>query len=235
VTRNRWWIVGAVAAAVALVVVIASVAGDDDDGEDIDAGAPGSTSTTVATTTSTPTHDNVLSVWPPAGAPAVTDPVEVTRAFATSIMGFTNPLVGSLVAAPTAGEGTVAVRARTDGPVTTVALHQRADKAWLVLGATTPNIVVKSPTAGTTVSSPVELKGEAWTFEGNVVVDVEQDGRTDPIGQGVVTGGGDQLRPFAGSVTFDTPTARTGALVFFAESAEDGSVQQATVVAVRFS
>jgi spore germination protein GerM len=50
-----------------------------------------------------------------------------------------------------------------------------------------------------------------------------------------VTGGGDQLRPFHGSIPFETAPAAAGAVVFFTESAENGEVWQAAVVRVRLT
>ena len=136
-------IVAAVTVVVVLVAVIALAPGDDDEGVDVDAGSPGSRSTTEVTSTSQPPAGNVLSVWPHSGELAMRirwrSPVRSRFRSWASI----NPIVGSAIAAPTAGEGTVAVRARTDGPITTVSLHQRADKRGSCSAAATPDIVLK--------------------------------------------------------------------------------------------
>jgi hypothetical protein len=54
------------------------------------------------------------------------------------------------------------------------------------------------------------------------------------LGTGVVTGGGDQLRPFAGDVAFRAPSKPAGAVSFVERSAADGAIRKATVVRVRF-
>jgi hypothetical protein len=51
----------------------------------------------------------------------------------------------------------------------------------------------------------------------------------------VVTGGGDQLRAFAGDVGFRAPSRPAGAVAFVEVSAADGQgILTATVVRVRF-
>jgi hypothetical protein len=179
--------------------------------------------------------DDFLAVWPYDGAAPVRDPVEATRTFATAYLHFTNPMVGAFQPGASSDSGTVELRATSRGPATSVQLRQRADGDWFVIGSTTDDIDLDSPEAGATVTSPVEVRGQALAFEGTVVVEVRQDGSDEPIGQGVVTGGGDVKRPFNGSITFDEPTKPSGALVLYTESAEDGSVSRAVVAAVRFS
>ena len=115
------------------------VLGDDDEGVDVDAGSPGSRSTTEVTSTSQPPAGNVLPVWPHSGELAMQASGgghPYVRDFDHGLHQPDRRLPGR--AAPTAGEGTVAVRARTDGLITTVSLHQRADKGWVVLGGTRP-------------------------------------------------------------------------------------------------
>jgi spore germination protein GerM len=72
-------------------------------------------------------------------------------------------------------------------------------------------------------------------FEGHVDVEVREDGAAGAIGKGFVTGGGDVMRPFEGSISFETPSAPYGALVFFTTSAEDGRVWEAAAFRVRFA
>jgi hypothetical protein len=55
------------------------------------------------------------------------------------------------------------------------------------------------------------------------------------LGRGVVTGGGDALRPFSGEVAFRSPSKPAGAIVFVERSAADGQgILRAAVVRVRF-
>jgi hypothetical protein len=234
-SRSATWIRIAIAVIVVIVVgaIVASIVGNDDDDD------PGATTTTASTSTSTsttvPDEDDFLAVWPYEGAALLRDPVEVSRTFATEYLHFTNPVVGTFQPGPSSDAGTVELRSTSRGPATSVQLRQRAGGAWFVTGSTTDDIDLDSPEAGATVTSPVAVRGQALAFEGTVVVQVRQDGSDEAIGEGVVTGGGDVKRPFDGSVDFDEPTKPTGALVLYTESAEDGSVSRAVVVAVRFS
>ena len=109
---------------------------------------------------------------------------------------------------------------------------------WTVVGATSEQIVVDAPKALDRVSSPVRFGGRAHVFEGNVTVEVREDGMTagQSLGKGFTTGGGDALRPFTGTLAFRPPSKPAGAVVFYELSAADGrSVLRATVVRVRFT
>ncbi len=109
---------------------------------------------------------------------------------------------------------------------------------WTVVGATSEQIVVDSPRALDRASSPVPLSGRAHSFEGNVAVEVREDGMLvgQSLGNGFVTGGGDALRPFSGTVTFRASSKPAGAVVFYELSAADGqNVLRATVVRVQFT
>ena len=106
-----------------------------------------------------------------------------------------------------------------------------------------------APTAGILHGSHVALLFEKpslrtrSTFEiavrelGGHVLEVSPqfgDGVREPLGTGVVTGGGDVPRPFTGQITFSPPAADHGALVLLTHSAEDGRVRQAAVLRLRF-
>jgi hypothetical protein len=70
-----------------------------------------------------------------------------------------------------------------------------------------------------------------------VTVEVRQDGQAagENLGESFVMGGANgEFGPFAGDITIEPPTAAAGAVVFTTLSAEDGSVQEATVVRVAF-
>ncbi|HUS61665.1 MAG TPA: Gmad2 immunoglobulin-like domain-containing protein, partial [Acidimicrobiales bacterium] len=107
---------------------------------------------------------------------------------------------------------------------------------WTVTDARTPGIVVRSPERGAFIASPTPLEGSAWAFEGHVRVEVRDEGMGAGsfLGESFVTGGGDQLRPFSGRVTFRPATAAAGAIVFTEPSVEDGSTISATVLRVHF-
>jgi hypothetical protein len=154
-------------------------------------------------------------------------------------LGMRDPVAGRFTATG-AGTGTVGVHPGTgeggrpiDGPITTVSLRKRPG-GWEVTGARTPNIQVTSPKPGQAVTSPVKLAGRAHAFEGNVAVTVTSsvNGRDPELGSTAVTGGGDALRPFDGTVTYSGRTG-PGWVVFFTESAADGQVLEASIVPVR--
>lgn len=234
--RARWWILALLALAVVGVLVALVVTSDD---EETAPTTTGSTATSAATTettaTTAPAIDRSSAVWPAEGSGlAYTDPVAATRAFAEDFLGFQDPVVGDLRQGDSRS-GEVDVQPSATGPVTTVLVRQLSGEAtWSVLGAGTELIQVTEPAAGDTITSPVQVRGSALAFEGNVQVDVRQDGRSEPLGSGFVTGGGDIVRPFEGRIEYGIPIAERGALVFFTTSAEDGRMWSATVLRVTF-
>jgi hypothetical protein len=230
--RRRWWLAGAAVALLALGVVV--VARDHGGG----ARAPTtSTSTSAPTTTTTTTVvDRSTAIWPPpASGRKFTDPVEAAGDFARSYLHFTAPVLGKFQQGDSRS-GEVEVRPRVSGPVTTVLVRQLGDDmSWWVLGAATPGIEVDQPATGDEVVSPVTVAGRAWAFEGTVEVEVRADGRSDAVGAGFVTGGGDMLRPFRGEIAFSTASSTYGALVLFTRSAENGEVWTAAAMRVRLA
>ncbi|WP_127507775.1 Gmad2 immunoglobulin-like domain-containing protein [Actinoplanes solisilvae] len=126
------------------------------------------------------------------------------------------------------------------GPITTVTLG-KGSKTFSVLDVRTSTIQVDrpaaaiSPTALQVVTSPLQLSGSALAFEGNVAVRVLQtSGGVRQLGSGTVTGGGDVMRPFSGSVEFRRPSADLGWVIFVEHSAINGAVTKATAVRVAF-
>ena len=114
---------------------------------------------------------------------------------------------------------------------------QGSTGAWTVVAVTSPNIVVTRPGPLDRTASPVRVAGQAHTFEGNVTVEVREDGMLagQTLGRGAVTGGGDALRPFSGDITFRSSSKPAGAGVFLERSAADGqTILRAAVVRVRF-
>jgi hypothetical protein len=242
---------------VALVVAIAVIAAltavilwpDDEDGDTSTATteppatsitpSPPTSGETTPSTSAAPTTaavDASTAVFPHAGsATRYADPVAAARAFATDFVGFTDPVVGEFMPGD-ARSGEVDVQPLADGPVTTVFVRQLGtDASWWVLGSATADIVVDSPSAGDTVTSPAVVSGTALAWEGVVGVEVRQDGSRAPLGSAAVTGGGDVPRPFSGQIAFSPPTVDHGALVFLTHSAEDGRVWEAAVIRLRFA
>jgi hypothetical protein len=131
--------------------------------------------------------------------------------------------------------GEFEVRAVGTGPATTVLVRQMSDDNWYVLGATTPEIEVDEPTAGSAIDHPLQVAGRAAAYEGTVQVAVYGWGVDEPLGTGFVTGRGDgELGPFTGEIDWENPGGGRGFVVFSSASAEDGSTWQATVVRVGF-
>jgi hypothetical protein len=195
-------------------------------------------STTTPTPTSTPAPapgDTATAVFPdPSTSLRFDDPVAAAGAFAVDFVGFTDPVVGEF-AQGDSRSGEVEVRPKAEGPATTVFVRQLgSDDSWWVLGSATSDITLDTPATGDTITSPVALTGTALAFEGHVTVEVRQDGAREPIGTGIVTGGGDMVRPFSGEVEFTAQTTERGALILLTDSAEDGRVWQAVVIRVAF-
>ncbi len=193
-----------------------------------------STTTAPATTTTVPAAV-AAAMWPfPGTGVHYGTPTAAARSFATDFLRFRTPLVGDFQQGDSRS-GEVPIRARAQGFVTTILVRQLGPgDDWSVIGAATPDLEVTSPGVGQEVTSPVHLAGQALAFEGNVQVEVRQDGDLGAIGHGFVTGGGDVKRPFDGTVSFETPRSPYGAIVFSAPSAEDGSVEWAGAVRVAF-
>jgi hypothetical protein len=174
-------------------------------------------------------------LWPfPGSTSRFATPEEAARSFAVDFLRFQDPIVEAIRQGD-ARSGEVPVRAAARGPETTVLVRQVGPgEDWSVLGSVTENIDVTAPAAGHTIASPVTVEGRAVAFEGTVQVEVRADGALGAIGEGFVTGGGDEPRPFTGSVPFETAGAPYGALVFFTTSAEDGRVWEAAAFRVAF-
>ena len=122
------------------------------------------------------------------------------------------------------------------GPITVVSL-ERLTKVWYVTGTSTKGIVVSRPGRLDRIASPVRVSGKAIAFEGNVRVTVTEDryGKDVVLGAGNVLGRGDEIGPFAGSISFRRPSGTTGSIIFVEPSALDGTPINATVVRVRFA
>jgi hypothetical protein len=240
-SRRTWAVVAGLVAAIAIVAAVLVVTSSDDgDGDDrrstTTTTSTSTTSTTVApsSTTTTTAVPAGAALWPAAGSSVrYSSPEDAARSFATDFLRFERPVVETFRAGD-ARSGEVPIRPSASGPVTTILVRQLSGTDWSVIGATTERIEVATPPAGQAIASPVRVTGRAHAFEGNVEVSVRADGRAEPIGQGFVTGGGDAMAPFEGSIAFTAPAARFGTLVFFTTSAENGQVWEATVVRVAF-
>ena len=226
------------------IALLGVACGDDDSTATT---TPEATATTAESTDASPSSTDPTSqtepveepqggaaIWPPVGGDvAYDDPVDAAAGFATELVGFSAPTVGEFRSGD-ARSGEVEVQSRSDGPVTTVFVRQLTGEDWSVIGAATANIVLESPEALDEISSPVTLDGRATAFEGTVQTAVS-DADGDRLGDGFVTGGTfGELGPFEGQLEFATPDGATGAVVLYTVSARDGTVEEATAIAVRF-
>jgi hypothetical protein len=232
---------GGLVAVLAIVVGVLAVT-DDDGTDEATAGStttavPTTSSSTVAPTTTVPAADLDLAMFPDRlGARSFTEPREVAKAFAVEVLGFSDPIVGPFNAGD-ARSGEVAIRVSESGPPTIVLLRQLSDQHWYAIGSSAEPIVLTTPTAGSVLTAPQPLLGQAYAFEGTVNVALYVDGNDDPIAETVVTGRGDGvLGDFSGEIDFPPPAgASRGRLVLRSLGGEDGDATlAATAIRIRF-
>jgi hypothetical protein len=124
------------------------------------------------------------------------------------------------------------------GPPAVVVQLYRLPSGWWVLGVRGRSIQADEPARLQRISSPLTVAGKAEVYEGTVYVKVTQDrsGRDLVLGEGFVTGGGNAPGSFRGQIAFRQPTAATGWVIFYEDSAANsGEILQATAVRVRFA
>jgi hypothetical protein len=228
---------------VASVLLVAGCGSSSDNAPDT---AGSITTTTKATATTAGTSTSVTTapvgkqpdsaVWPSATWPTrYTDPVEAAKVFASTFLGFVDPIVGDFRQGDTRS-GEVAVQASDSGPITTVMVRQLgADTSWWVLGAATPNLQIAMPEALAAVTSPLVVSGRSTAFEGTINVEVRADDMSKPLVAAFTMGGsmGD-MQPFSIGMTFPAPTVSGGAIVVKTMSAKDGNIAEATVIRIHF-
>jgi Immunoglobulin-like domain of bacterial spore germination len=124
------------------------------------------------------------------------------------------------------------------GPPAVVVRLYRLPAGWWVLGVRGRSIQADGPARLERIGSPLTVAGKAEVYEGTVSIKVTQDrpGRDLVLGEGFVTGGGNAPGSFRGQIAFRRPTAATGWVVLYEESAATGGgILQATMVRVRFA
>lgn len=250
------------AAAVVLAVVAGATLVDRDDARVQTVPAhPGTTTPSTTTTASTatmapatPAADVTSAIWPfttqeqldayeaNPGAGMFFDAEATALEFARTYLGMPDPVRDPADRTDVAAKDrtTIVVRPKPASRITTaiaVQLFDGPDGPWSVIGASTDDIVVDQPGANVTIQSPVHVAGRSIAFEAVVRVEVREDGQVfgQSLGASTVMGGGTEMAPFAGDIDFAPLAARRGAVVFFTDSAEDGSIVQATVVRVSLS
>lgn len=246
---QKWTLGGIAALVVVLLVAVLVVAGDDDEGARpiTTTSTTSTTTTTQATTTTGPSSTSTTAFRPavdpfavafpsPETSRSFESPAPAAEAYATDVLGFTELQLGDAdQATPDVAE--IVVRDRADGPETVIELQRFDDGAWYVLGSTTPDVAVRQPTPGASLSTPFATTGDALAFEGSVEVVVLVQGEPEPIGSGTVTGSGTPpAGPFSGSISYPPPAEPTpGVLVYRVRSPEDGRVVQASSLRVRLT
>lgn len=254
-TRVLLYVVGAILAVVvvAFAAILALRGGDNHGATGTPATTPSVTSTTSVTTTSatsqtttarttSPTtspatlapEEAASVVWPePGGGTVYRDPIEAAVSMATELVGFTSPVVGEFQQGDSRS-GEVPIRPTRQGPISTVLVRQLSDGHWYVLGASSDDLRLESPNAGSQVSSPMTVSGQSRAFEGTILVSVLARGDTEPLARKPLQGGSNaDLGPFSGTVRFDAPSGGgAGVVMLTTDSAKDGSIRQATVVPV---
>lgn len=190
-----------------------------------------------------------VDAYTAAGETKYSDPVETARAFADDYVGMDDPVtIGSASTTKDAQEVKVGFRNGEGGtplpdPKATMSVFLKGVGAgggapFTVVSARSPEIVVSSPADFATITPPVRVAGAASAFEGNVEVEVREDGQVSgkALGVGNVSGSGDaQLGPFDNNIFFKVPTKPAGAVVLFERSAASGQgILRATAVRVVF-
>lgn len=196
-----------------------------------------STSTTAPSTTSTtsPQSATWTAVWPTAASNIrYQTPEAAALGFATDYLHMVNPVIGQFRQGDSRS-GEMPVQPSATGPETTVLVRKLgSDNSWWVLGAGTAAIRLTEPVWNASITSPVTLKGTAMAYEGTVQTQVREDDNSKPLGEGYVTGRGDAMGPFSGTLAFTKSTSKYGAVVLFTISGKDGSVMEASVIRVQF-
>lgn len=199
-----------------------------------------STDGTSSSTESTAAPDEgqpEAAIWPFANTETrYADPVAAAVGFATEYLGFVDPVSEEFQPGDTRS-GEVAIRPSATGPVTTVMVRQvDSSDTWWVIGATTTNLQIESPSALTTITSPVTVSGQSTAFEGTINLEVREDGRLDPLAEGHTEGGSmGVMGPFSTSLTLAESGAEGGAIIVKTMSAKDGNIAEASVIRIRFS
>jgi len=95
-------------------------------------------------------------------------------------------------------------------------------------------IHVLAPEPDAALASPVWVHGQANTFEGGVVIEVQApDGQV--LGSGIATGAMGTFHPFTAEVAFTVPAGvESGRLFLYSPGGRDGEILHPTTVAVRF-
>ena len=174
------------------------------------------------------------------------DPLETAKGFAKDYVGMTSPVT---IGKATSNKGTQEVKigvgagegaAPVTDPKPTMSVFLRAvgpggGAPYAVVASKSAEIVVSAPEDYASITSPVRVAGAASALEGNVEVEVREDGQVTgkALGVGNVAGAGEgKLGPFDNGIYFKAPTRTAGAVVLLETSGQ--GITRATVVRVTF-
>ncbi|HSL56939.1 MAG TPA: Gmad2 immunoglobulin-like domain-containing protein [Acidimicrobiales bacterium] len=259
----RWLLYAILAVLLAIVVVVTLLLLGDDDSEQVTVVDPttttaGDTTTTTApatTTTAEPTTTSAEDTTTTTAAGTTTtagdqvdtstavfpfadddlrfdDPVEAATVFAETIVGFTDPVVSDYRAGDSRS-GEVGVRPVADGPETIILVRQ-LDEHWWILGAVPEGITIAEPEWMTELRSPVTVRGEAVSPEGDLFLELWTDGADEPLALGQAMVDRDEPSGFEVELTYDQrPATRDGALVVRSRGPSTSGVWEAAVLRVQ--
>jgi Immunoglobulin-like domain of bacterial spore germination len=245
--KTTWATIGVLASVVITAgVLILVVGGRQATNPGAQPPAPSSTSSPAAeltTTKATAAPNELLAGTTEAelNADFAAPAIAAARQFLTKVVGMDQPAEGPVRWIGNGlAEVTFYARSPSGQPVpslATIVTVQRGASRWSVIGTSASQILVDTPAKGQTISSPVPVSGRAHVFEGTVTVRVlyDRNGTPTEIGSGFVTGGGDQLAPFSGQITFNQPDGGSGWILFTELSAANGDVILATSVQVGYA
>jgi hypothetical protein len=259
--RRTPWLAVAAAVVVGGMAIGAGVLFLDDDDTTVDLVPAGDDSTTTTVDEPTPAtsvpaaEDELLdAIWPfttrsdveeyvaDPGVGMFFDPEATALEFAREYLGMPDPHGG--------GEGIDAegmpedeayliVQPKQGSPMATT-VHMRRyggdDGPWSVTFTETRNIEVDRQVYEDPQTGTIQLSGRSSAFEAQVNVEA-RDVKGNVLGETfVMGGGGPDLEPFSGELVLDRlPVTPFGALLFVTYSAEDGALQEATVIPIRFA
>jgi len=240
---KQFLLIGLAVAAVPGTIAVAAAI-QDDDAKPLVVGPNTTTSTSISPTT-VPVVGAPRYVFPWDDGTRFDTPASLADAFARDFLGMRNPIVDEFRAGDSRS-GEIDVHAFARGVATTLLVREEST-GWMVSSASTPNIQLDSPEQFDTVNSPFTLTGRSVAFEGTVRVALLSWGTsmrcvpaTDTCGSEprvlaneFFTGHGTELTPFETTLSYSAQGTTTGVLVLWTDSAEDGSLQEATIRILR--
>jgi hypothetical protein len=116
-----------------------------------------------------------------------------------------------------------------------VGLGGTENPAWFVAWMRAEEIQVDVPSEGGPVGAMLDIQGKGRAYEGTIGVSIRDDAGTDlHADPGYVTGGGTELAPFAGRVSYARPVTTGGILVLSDEGGLGGAPVTMSIVRVLF-